>query len=240
MAGRSATRRLHAGRVRRSPASPHGAGKGGAVWVIDNYDSFTENLVHALAVLGADVVVVRNDAVRPRDVLRARPRGVVLSPGPCTPREAGVSVALVRACAASRPPVPVLGVCLGHQAIAEALGGATTRARRPTHGRATPIERLGRRRGTARSGVLDDLPARFAAARYHSLVTDPRRLPPELVVTARAAEGDVMAIEHRRLPIFGVQFHPESYLTPLGPRILAAFLRRCGLRPRGRRARPAR
>ena len=224
------------GSVLRSPTSPRSrarATRPGAIWLVDNYDSFTENLAHALALLGADVVVARNDAVTPARVLRSRPAGVVLSPGPCTPREAGISVALVRACAAARPPVPVLGVCLGHQAIAEALGGRTVRARRPIHGRATPIRRVRGRAG----GVLADLPARFTAARYHSLVTDPRRLPPDLDVVARSEEGDVMAIEHRRRPLFGVQFHPESYLTPHGPEILAAFLRRCGLRPRRPRAR---
>ena len=213
------------GSVLRSPTSPP---KAGAVWILDNYDSFTENLSHALAKLGADVVVVRNDATTPGRVLAARPAGVVLSPGPCTPKEAGICVALVRACAAARPPVPVLGVCLGHQAIAEAFGGRTVRAKRPTHGRATPIRRV--RDGGA--SVLDGLPLVFQAARYHSLVTDALRLPADLAVTAVSAEGDVMAVAHRTLPVEGVQFHPESYLTPLGPRILAAFLRLCGIPPR--------
>jgi anthranilate synthase component 2 len=229
------------GSVARSPSSPRVPR--GAVWLVDNYDSFTENLSHALATLGADVVVVRNDATTPRRVLSSRPAGVVLSPGPCTPAEAGISTALVRACAAARPPVPVLGVCLGHQAIAEAFGGRTVRARRPTHGRATTIART-----RESQGVLAGLPACFPAARYHSLVTDGARLPKDLVVTAVSREGDVMAFAHRSLPIDGVQFHPESYLTPIGPRILAAFLARCGIgprrsprarRPRGR-ARPRR
>jgi anthranilate synthase component 2 len=205
----------------------------GAVWLLDNYDSFTRNLADLLGQLGARVHVVRNDETTPEEVLASRPAGVVLSPGPRTPREAGVSIALVRACAAAaeaaiargRPPAPLLGVCLGHQAIGEAFGGRTVRARRPVHGRATAVRHRG-------EGWLRGLPSPFLAARYHSLVVDEARLPDALVVTARSEEGEVMAMRHRTLPIEGVQFHPESYLTPHGPRILAAFLRAAGVAAR--------
>jgi anthranilate synthase/aminodeoxychorismate synthase-like glutamine amidotransferase len=197
----------------------------GAVWLLDNYDSFTRNLADLLEQLGGRVVVVRNDATTPEEVLAARPAGVVVSPGPKTPREAGISVALVRACAAGTPPVPLLGVCLGHQAIGEAFGARTVRARRPVHGRATSVRHRG-------DGWLAGLPSPFPAARYHSLVVAESSLPADLAVTARSAEGEVMAMRHRARPIEGVQFHPESYLTPDGPRVLAAFLRAAGVRVR--------
>jgi anthranilate synthase/aminodeoxychorismate synthase-like glutamine amidotransferase len=193
--------------------------------VVDNYDSFTENLAHLLAQLGARVVVVRNDAATVAEVLASKPAGVVISPGPKAPKEAGISVPLIRACAHAAEPIPVLGVCLGHQAIGEAFGGRTVRARRPAHGRALPVFHEGR-------GALAGLPCPFLAARYHSLVIDPDALPADLEPTAWSREGDLMAVLHRRLPIEGVQFHPESYLTGPGPRILAAFLRRAGLSPR--------
>jgi anthranilate synthase component 2 len=199
------------------------------VWLVDNYDSFTENLAHALAMLGATVVVARNDAVSVARVLAARPAAVVLSPGPRTPREAGISVPLVVACAALRPAVPLLGVCLGHQAIGEAFGARIGRAVRPVHGRATPVVHRG-------EGVLAGLPSPFDAARYHSLVVEPASMPESLVATAWSREGEVMALRHASLPIEGVQFHPESYLTPVGPRILAAFLRRAGVRARSPRS----
>ncbi|MBL9086218.1 MAG: aminodeoxychorismate/anthranilate synthase component II [Planctomycetia bacterium] len=193
--------------------------------VVDNYDSFTHNLAHLLAQLGADVAVVRNDGATVAEVLAARPAGVVLSPGPLSPAEAGISVALVRACARATPPVPVFGVCLGHQAIGVAFGGRVGRAVRPVHGRATAVR-------STRRGLLAGLPRTFRAARYHSLVVDEASLPAALEVVARSPEGEVMAVAHRTLPVDGVQFHPESFLTPHGPAILAAFLRRCGLRPR--------
>jgi anthranilate synthase/aminodeoxychorismate synthase-like glutamine amidotransferase len=205
-----------AGVVRRPPDAP----PPGAVWVVDNYDSFTENLAHLLAQLGADVFVARNDDRPVAAVLAARPAAVVVSPGPCTPAEAGISVPLVAACAAADPPVPVLGVCLGHQAIAVAFGGRGVRAREPVHGRATSVRHDG-------TGSFEGLPSPLAAARYHSLAV--ARLPKDLVVTARSARGEPMALRHRRLPIEGFQFHPESYLTPLGPRLLARFLRRAGV-----------
>jgi anthranilate synthase/aminodeoxychorismate synthase-like glutamine amidotransferase len=208
------------GRVLRPPHTP----PRGAVWLVDNYDSFTENLAHLLAQLGATAFVARNDERSTRAVLAARPVGVVVSPGPCTPSEAGVSVDVIRACARRPAPIPVLGVCLGHQAIGAAFGARVVAALEPVHGWATAIHHEG-------AGLLAGLPSPFPAARYHSLVVG-RPLPSDLEETARSDRGEVMALRHRRYPIEGVQFHPESYLTPHGPRILAAFLRRCGLRPR--------
>lgn len=208
------------GSVHRSTGFPHAAP--GAVWVVDNYDSFTENLVHALAQLGADVALVRNDACRAADVLAARPVAIVLSPGPKTPREAGISIPLVLASAHAIPAVPLLGVCLGHQAIGEAFGASVVRARHPVHGRATNIFHRG-------DGLFEGVPSPFPAARYHSLVVSRTRFPACLATTARSAEGEIMGLRHRTLPIVGVQFHPESYMTPIGPRLLAAFLRRAGV-----------
>lgn len=207
------------------PSLPRRRRRPRPVVVVDNYDSFTHNLAHLLAQLGADVAVVRNDGATVAEVLAARPAGVVLSPGPLSPAEAGISVALVRACARATPPVPVFGVCLGHQAIGVAFGGRVGRAVRPVHGRATAVR-------STRRGLLAGLPRTFRAARYHSLVVDEASLPAALEVVARSPEGEVMAVAHRTLPVDGVQFHPESFLTPHGPAILAAFLRRCGLRPR--------
>lgn len=195
------------------------------VLVVDNVDSFPWNLAHLLAQLGADVAVVRNDATTVAEVLEARPRGVLLSPGPKTPAEAGISVPLVRACAAARDPLPLFGVCLGHQAIGSAFGARIVRAAVPVHGRATDVMHRG-------AGCLAGLPSPFRAARYHSLVVEEASLPSELVVTARSREGEIMAMRHRRRPVEGVQFHPESYLTPEGPRILARFLATCGIATR--------
>lgn len=194
----------------------------GAVWMIDNYDSFTHNAVDLLRQLGADVVVRRNDAVSIAELEAASPRGIVLSPGPGRPRDAGICLPVVRRLGSS---VPILGICLGHQVIAQAFGGRIVRAVRPLHGTATPIEHQG-------AGLLRGLPRPFRAARYHSLVVDPKRVGRGLAVTCRSAEGEIMGVAHKRHPIEGVQFHPESYLSPAGPRILAAFLRRTGLRPR--------
>ena len=192
------------------------------ILVVDNYDSFVHNAFDQLTQLGADVEVRRNDAVSVADVEAGGYAGLVLSPGPGHPRDAGVCVDLVRTLG---PRVPILGICLGHQAVAAGYGGRIVRAQRPLHGRATPV--VG-----SREGLLRSLPARFQAARYHSLVVDPRRLGRGLRVTATSTEGEVMALAHRRHPVEGIQFHPESYLTPLGPRIFAAFLRRTGLRVR--------
>jgi anthranilate synthase component 2 len=184
------------------------------VLLVDNYDSFAWNLVQALAALGADVVVRRNDALSVADALALAPDAVVVSPGPCTPAEAGISVDLVRAAADRR--LPLLGVCLGHQAIGAAFGGRVVRAARPVHGKTSEILHDGR-------GVLRGLPSPLVAMRYHSLVVD-EPLPSELESTARTAQGELMALRHASLPIEGVQFHPESFMTPTGPSLLANFL----------------
>jgi anthranilate synthase/aminodeoxychorismate synthase-like glutamine amidotransferase len=186
--------------------------------VLDNYDSFTYNLVQYAGELGADPVVYRNDALSVEAVLDLRPAAIVVSPGPCTPREAGISVPLIRA-AAGR--VPVLGVCLGHQAIGEAFGGRVVRADRLMHGKTTPVAHTGH-------PLFRGIPVPFEAMRYHSLVVSPEGLPEELEVTAwshdRAAGAEIMALCHRSLPIYGVQFHPESVATLPGKRLLANFL----------------
>jgi para-aminobenzoate synthetase component 2 len=196
------------------------------ILVIDNYDSFTFNLVQALQAAGAEVRVVRNDAMTADDVaaLAADPgadlRGIVVSPGPGDPDTAGISVEAIRVAAARG--VPVLGVCLGMQSMAVAFGGAIVRAPTLVHGEASAVEHDG-------LGLLDGMPADFPAARYHSLCVDPATLPAELMVTATSPEdGVVMGLRHRSLPIEGVQFHPESVLTPAGPHLLANFLRLAG------------
>lgn len=190
--------------------------------VLDNYDSFTHNLVDAFEQLGARVWVARNDTLSVREVEHSGVRGVVISPGPGRPEDAGISVSLVRALG---PRLPMLGVCLGHQAMALAYGGRVVRARRPLHGSTTPIRHRG-------EGLLAGLPDGFPAARYHSLVVAPRAPGRGMCVTARSPDGEVMAMRHLRHPLEGVQFHPESYLTEVGPRLLAGFVRRLGLRPR--------
>jgi anthranilate synthase/aminodeoxychorismate synthase-like glutamine amidotransferase len=196
------------------------------ILVIDNYDSFTYNLVQALQAAGAVVRVVRNDAVDVPGLaaLADDPgsdlRGIVISPGPSDPAHAGVSVAAVRFAAERR--IPLLGVCLGMQSMAAAFGGSIVRAPTLVHGEASTVEHDG-------TGLLDGVPAPFRAARYHSLCVDPATLPPELGISARSAEdGVVMGIRHSTLPMEGVQFHPESVLTPDGPHILANFLRLAG------------
>jgi anthranilate synthase component 2 len=187
----------------------------GPLLVIDNYDSFTMNLVQPLRALGLDVRVVRNDALTLREALALSPSGVILSPGPNRPEDAGVCVSLVRA--AARLRLPLLGVCLGHQAIGLALGGRVVRARRPLHGRTSAVTHDG-------LGVLAGVPSPFAAARYHSLCVSATRLPPDLVPSAWADDGTLMGLRHRDRPIEGVQFHPESFLTgAAGERILRNF-----------------
>jgi anthranilate synthase/aminodeoxychorismate synthase-like glutamine amidotransferase len=182
--------------------------------VIDNYDSFTMNLVQPLLAWGHSVEVHRNDALSVAQALATRPERVILSPGPRRPEEAGICVELIAAAAEQR--IPLLGVCLGHQAIAVAFGGEVAESRHPLHGRATPIRHDGR-------GVLSGLPNPFSAARYHSLAVRPE-LPECLVPTAWAEDGELMGLRHRDLPLEGVQFHPESYLTPVGDALLANFL----------------
>jgi anthranilate synthase component 2 len=184
------------------------------VVLIDNYDSFTWNLEHLLDTAGARVEVVRNDEVTPAQVLAADPAAVVISPGPCAPAEAGISIAAVTACAAAG--VPLLGICLGHQAIGAAFGADIVAAPRPVHGKAFPVTHDG-------SGVLRGLPRPFQATRYHSLVIDEATLPPDLLVTARTG-GIPMAVRHRTRPVEGVQFHPESVLTTHGPAIIDTFV----------------
>ena len=196
------------------------------ILVIDNYDSFTFNLVQALEAAGARVRVVRNDAVTRAEVdaLAADPgsdlRGIVISPGPGDPDTAGVSVEAIGV--AVERQIPALGVCLGMQSMAAAFGASIVRAPTLVHGEASRVEHDGR-------GLLDGMPAEFPAARYHSLCVDPGTLPDELYVTATSPEdGVVMGVRHRSLPLEGVQFHPESVLTPDGPRLLANFLRQAG------------
>jgi anthranilate synthase/aminodeoxychorismate synthase-like glutamine amidotransferase len=190
--------------------------------VLDNYDSFTYNLVQYAGELGAEPVVYRNDALSVEAALELRPDAIVVSPGPCTPREAGISVALIRAAAGQ---VPVLGVCLGHQAIGEAFGGRVVRADRLMHGKTTPVRHRGH-------PLFEGMPAPFEAMRYHSLVVSPEGLPPELEVTAwsddRAEGAEIMGLCHASLPVYGVQFHPESVGTASGKRILANFLALAG------------
>ena len=183
--------------------------------LIDNYDSFTYNLVQAFLVLGAEVDVRRNDAIRVDEALAMDHSHLVISPGPGTPRDAGVSLAMIEAFAGRRP---ILGVCLGHQALVEAFGGRVVRAGRLMHGKVSPVSHDGR-------GVFAGLPQGFAAGRYHSLIAEPTTLPDVLEVTARTPEGEIMGVRHQHLPIEGVQFHPESVLTPEGPRIMANFLK---------------
>ena len=186
--------------------------------VIDNYDSFVYNLVQYLGELGAELEVVRNDAASAEDLCARGADGLVISPGPGQPQDAGVSVDAVRAFAAAE--TPVLGVCLGHQAIGVAFGGRVGRARSIMHGKTSSIEHDGR-------GVFRDLPSPFEATRYHSLVIENDACPEALVVTARSGDGEIMGVRHRTLAIEGVQFHPESILTAEGKRLLDNFLAVC-------------
>lgn len=186
--------------------------------VLDNYDSFTFNLVQMLGELGADPVVVRNDAHTVEELEALGPERIVVSPGPCTPGEAGVSVEVIRRLG---PTVPTLGVCLGHQAMGEAYGGRTIRARRTMHGKTTELEHTG-------AGIFRGLPRPLTVTRYHSLVTDPEALPGALEVVAWSDEPDgtreVQAMRHREHPVWGVQFHPESLFSRGGPELLRNFL----------------
>jgi anthranilate synthase component 2 len=182
--------------------------------LLDNYDSFTYNLYHYLGELGAEVLVRRNDAVTVAEAMQLRPEAIVISPGPCDPDRAGISLGLVRAAA---DVCPVLGVCLGHQAIAQAFGGRIVRAPEVMHGKLSAIEHHGR-------NLFQELPTPFRATRYHSLIADPGSLPSCLEVTAWTDDGVIMALAHRTRPIYGVQFHPESIETKEGHRLLGNFL----------------
>jgi anthranilate synthase/aminodeoxychorismate synthase-like glutamine amidotransferase len=194
------------------------------IFVLDNYDSFTFNLVQYLGELGAEPVVRRNDRMTPEEVLAMGPEGIVISPGPGVPERAGISVALVRAAARSR--VPLLGVCLGHQAIAVAFGARVGRARTLMHGKASLVRHDG-------TGVLAGIPSPFEAMRYHSLVVEREGLPGSLRVTAWSDDpvgaSEVMAMAHEDVPVHGVQFHPESIGTSVGRQILRGFVGLCGL-----------
>jgi anthranilate synthase/aminodeoxychorismate synthase-like glutamine amidotransferase len=182
--------------------------------IIDNYDSFTYNLVQYFGELGAELVVKRNDEITVAEIDALKPQAVVISPGPCTPKEAGISNEVI---AQIGPRLPILGVCLGHQCIGHVYGGAVVRAGRLMHGKTSPILHDG-------TGVFTGLPSPFEATRYHSLIIDPPTVPATLIVNARTAEGEIMGVHHRDYPIHGVQFHPESILTRHGKDLLKNFL----------------
>jgi anthranilate synthase component 2 len=190
------------------------------ILVIDNYDSFTFNLVHYLLELGAEVDVVRNDVLTPADAMGRGASAILLSPGPSSPDEAGICLPLIRL--AAEAGMPLLGVCLGHQAIAQAFQGRVVRGPEPVHGKTTHIHHRGR-------GLFAGLPSPYIATRYHSLVADRSSLPPVLEVTAETGDGVVMGLAHMSLPIHGVQFHPESIATEHGHRLLANFLDIAGI-----------
>jgi anthranilate synthase/aminodeoxychorismate synthase-like glutamine amidotransferase len=189
------------------------------ILLIDNYDSFVHNLARYFARLGQAPLVVRNDAILPREIAALAPQAVVLSPGPCGPTEAGCCLEVVRELS---PTTPLLGVCLGHQALAAGLEGRVVRAAEPRHGRTSLVYHDS-------DELFAGLPNPFRAGRYHSLVVDPASLPPELLVTGRTEEGVIMGLRHRDRPWFGVQFHPESILTEGGHRLVANFLRVAGV-----------
>ena len=186
--------------------------------VIDNYDSFTYNLVQYLGELGQDVRVVRNDGIAAADVAGLAPSHIVVSPGPCTPNEAGISLDVIKMYAGK---IPILGVCLGHQSIGQAFGGKIVRAARVMHGKTSPIHHDGK-------GVFAGLPNPFEATRYHSLLIERASVPDCLDVTAHTAEDEIMAVRHKTLPVEGVQFHPESFLTTAGKDLLANFIAKGG------------
>jgi anthranilate synthase component 2 len=185
------------------------------ILVVDNYDSFTWNLVHYLRELGAGIEVARNDAITVAEALASGAEGIVISPGPGTPDEAGISLELVAACAEARRPL--LGVCLGHQAIGQHFGGSVVRARRVMHGKTCPVEHDG-------TGLFAGLPSPFSATRYHSLTVEPEGLPDCLKVNATASDATIQGMRHCELPIHGVQFHPESVASEYGHALLRNFL----------------
>jgi len=184
------------------------------ILLLDNYDSFTYNLTQYLGELGCEVEVHRNDKISVEEIARRKPERIVISPGPCTPAEAGISVELIRRLAGK---FPILGVCLGHQAMGAAYGGKIVRAPKLFHGKTSPIEHDGK-------GVFRGLPQKFTATRYHSLIVDRKSLPKELTVTAETADGTIMGMRHKKYKMEGVQFHPESVLTESGKRLLANFM----------------
>ena len=183
--------------------------------LIDNYDSFTYNLVHYLGELGTEARVVRNDALNVQEAMALSPSAILLSPGPCTPNEAGICLAMVEAAAGTK--TPLLGVCLGHQSIGQAFGGKVVRAGDIVHGKSGTIHHQGK-------GLFKDLPSPFAATRYHSLIVERETLPEALEVTAELKDGTIMGLSHKTLPIHGLQFHPESIASEHGHALLRAFL----------------
>jgi len=194
--------------------------------LIDNYDSFTYNLVHYLGELGATSEVFRNDRISVADVLRLKPKAIVLSPGPCTPNEAGICLDLIQAAGAT---IPLLGVCLGHQAIGQAYGGTVLRAPLPMHGKLSTIKHRD-------VGLFQGLPERVTVTRYHSLIVERASLPDCLEVTAETTDGLIMGLQHKTHPVHGVQFHPESIASEAGHEMLGNFLRLAGLGPKLRNA----
>ena len=197
--------------------------------LIDNYDSFTYNLVHLLGELGATCQVHRNDQMTVDEVMAAKPKAIVLSPGPCTPSEAGICLELIARAGAS---VPLLGVCLGHQSIGQAYGGKVIRAAQPMHGKLSTIRHAGKT-------LFAGLPERFEVTRYHSLIVERSSLPADLEVTAETGDGIIMGLSHRRHPVHGVQFHPESIASEQGHALVANFLKLAGLSPRRRNRKAA-
>ncbi len=193
------------------------------ILVIDNYDSFTFNLVHYLLELGAETRVVRNDAISVAEAMALAPQAILLSPGPCTPNEAGICLDLIAAAAAAR--LPLLGVCLGHQALGQAFGGTVVRAAQVMHGKTSAISHDG-------SGIFAGLPSPFAATRYHSLIVRDADLPDCFAINAHSPDGIIMGMRHRELPLHGVQFHPESIATEHGHAMLANFMTLAGMTPK--------
>jgi anthranilate synthase/aminodeoxychorismate synthase-like glutamine amidotransferase len=206
------------------PAMRFGCGKrriyrSDMVFVLDNYDSFTYNLVQYMGELGAEMVIRRNDELTPEEVERLRPERILISPGPCTPQDAGISMELIRHFSTGGRKVPILGVCLGHQAIGAAFGGNVIRAPKLMHGKTSEVEHDGKT-------IFKGIPSTMTCTRYHSLIVADEGLPEELAVSARTADGEtIMALRHRELPIEGVQFHPESVLTTHGKEIIRNFLK---------------
>ena len=194
------------------------------ILLIDNYDSFTFNVVHFLSDLGMDTTVVRNDKITPREALDMSPEAIVISPGPCTPNEAGICLDLIKAAAEAEKPVPVFGICLGHQSIGQAFGGDIISCHEIKHGKLSKITHN-------EKGLFEGLPNPLNVTRYHSLVVSPKNLPDCLEVTAKTDDGIIMGISHKTLPIHSVQFHPESIATQQGHNLLANFLTAAGCDP---------
>jgi anthranilate synthase component 2 len=198
--------------------------------LIDNYDSFTYNLVHYLGELGQSCEVYRNDKITSEEVLKLKPKAIVLSPGPCTPNEAGICLDLIAKAGAK---IPLLGVCLGHQSIGQVYGGKVVRAPIPMHGKLSTLHH-------ADEGVFKGLPKEFDVTRYHSLIVDRPTLPDDLEITAETTDGIIMGLQHKTHPVHGVQFHPESIASQQGHELLANFLTIAGLNPRRRNVQSSR